>query len=183
MRKLGVTGGYNPSSLKAEAGRSQIPGQSCQEKRRDKRQEGIKKEAVWGRKGGTEGSRGRVWEGGREGEGEGKRGWDHIVLHFIMAILNSEWRILKKRKKKQREENNLQRNRNRRTTRVEVVDAPDPAAKMNSLTKSCEFSLTSSKRERRREESCLQPWKENLLVFITDQHAVKLHSKHLRLYL
>lgn len=46
MRKLGVMGGYNPSSLKAEAGRSQIPGQSCQEKRRDKRKEGIRKEMV-----------------------------------------------------------------------------------------------------------------------------------------
>lgn len=33
------------------------------------------------------------------------------------------------------------------------VDAPDPAAKMSSPTKSCAFSLTSSKLERRREES------------------------------
>lgn len=46
MRKLGVMGGYNPSSLKAEAGRSQTPGQSCKEKRRDKRKEGIRKEVV-----------------------------------------------------------------------------------------------------------------------------------------
>ena len=55
------------------------------------------------------------------GTEEGRKGEDYIVLQFIMAILNSEWKMLKRRKaplpntKKKQKKILCKRNRSRRT--------------------------------------------------------------------
>lgn len=89
MRKLGVTGGYNPSSLKAEAGRSQIPGQSCQEKRQEK---GGNKKG-----GGVREKRGNGREQGKSLRRRERRGGERkegVRLHsFIFYHGNSKFRM------------------------------------------------------------------------------------------